>query len=170
MIKKLATVIMSVLIGTTCCACQITSPQSYKPISFQEDLFGGLFMTEKNQLCGIFHSPEEVKNFFDNYEILWDNFPIWEKYSNDFFKENILIFYSNWQSDQSIKRSIQNAYVNKNTLILDIVVEVPESKVQDGKIEVNNDAIFLTFILKVNQTDVVNINKVNAEFRYEIRK
>ena len=69
-----------------------------------------------------------------------------------FAEENALIFYASWQSDQSIKRSIQNAYIGKNILTLDIVGEVPESKVHDGKIEVNTDAIFLTTVIKVNQT------------------
>ena len=50
------------------------------------------------------------------------------------------------------------------------VGEVPESKVHDGKIEINTDSIFLTTIVKVNQTDIVNINTVTAKFRYEIIK
>ena len=170
MIKKLATVIMSVLIGMTCSACQTTSPQPYGSIRFQVDRFGGIFQTEVNQPFGIFHSQEEVKTFFDNCDIIWDNLPVWEKYSNDFLKENILIFYSSWQSDQSIKRSIHNVYINQNTLMLDIVGEVPESKMHDGKIDVNNDAIFLTFIIEVNQMDVLDISKVNAEFRFKIIK
>ena len=102
--------------------------------------------------------------------IQWDNLPIWERFPNDFYKDNALIFYASWQSDQSIERSIQNAYISKNTLTLDIVGEVPESKVHDGKIEVNTDAIFLTTIIKVNQTDIVDINTVTAKFRYEIIK
>ena len=171
-IKKIVTFILFVLIGSTCFACRTskTLQEHYEPIGFQEDTFGGVFMTEINQSWGIFRSQEEVKTFFDNYNIQWDNLPIWERFSNDFYKENALIFYASWQSDQSIKRSIQNAYIGKNILTLDIVGEVPESKVHDGKIEVNTDAIFLTTVIKVNQTDIVDINKVNAEFRYEIIK
>ena len=83
-----------------------------------------------------------------------------------FAEENALIFYASWQSDQSIKRSIQNAYIGKNILTLDIVGEVPESKVHDGKIEVNTDAIFLTTVIKVNQTDIVDMNSHrNLKFR-----
>ena len=54
--------------------------------------------------------------------------------------------------------------------MLDIVGEVPESRVHDGKIDVNTDSVFLTFIIEVNQTDVIDINKVDAEFRFEIIK
>lgn len=171
MIKKLAAVILCVWIGTACIACQTNNPlHTNEPISFQEDVFGGVFMTEINQIWGVFRSQEEVKTFFDNYDIIWDNLPVWERYSNDFYKEKALIFYSGWQSDQSIKRYIDNAYIDKNMLTLYIVGEVPESKVQDGKIEVNTDAIFLTFIIEVDQTDNIDTDKVTAEFRYEIIK
>lgn len=170
MIKKLAIVIISLLIGMTCSACQTTSSQPHGSIRFQVDRFGGIFQTEEEQPFGIFHSQEEVKTFFENYEIIWDNLPVWEEYSNDFYKENALVFYSRRQSDRSIKRSIHNVYINQNTLMLDIVGEVPESRVHDGKIDVNTDSVFLTFIIEVNQTDVIDINKVDAEFRFEIIK
>ena len=169
MIKKLAAVILCVWIGTTCSACQTNNPpHTNELISFQEDVFGGVFMTEINQFWGIFRSQGEIKTFFDSYNIQWEGLPIWERYSNDFYKEKAVIFYSSWQSDQSIKRYIDNAYIDKNMLTLDIVGEVPESKVQDGKIEVNTDAIFLTFI--IDQTEIIDADKVTAEFRYEIIK
>ena len=172
--------LISILLGATCffgvctafsgCQTNKTLQEPNETISFQEDIFGGVFMNEINQLWGIFRSQEEAKTFFDSYNIQWDNLPIWERFSTDFYKDNALIFYSSWQSDQSINRIIYNAYINKNTLTLDIVGEVPESKVHDGKIEINTDSIFLTTIIKVNQTDIININTVTAKFRYEIIK
>ena len=116
MIKKLAIVIISLLIGMTCGACQPAGS-----IRFQVDHFGGIFQTKDERPVGIFHSQEEVKTFFENYDLIWDNLPVWEEYSNDFFKENALVFYSCSRKDQSIKRSIHNVYINQNTLMLDIV-------------------------------------------------
>ncbi len=165
MIKKLAIVIISLLIGMTCIACQPAGS-----IRFQVDRFGGIFQAKDGRPVGIFHSQEEVKTFFENYDLIWDNLPVWEEYSNDFFKENALVFYSCSRDDQSIKRSIHNVYINQNTLMLDIVEEVPESRVHGDKIDINLDSVFLTFLIEVNQTDIIDINKVDAEFRFEIIK
>ena len=54
--------------------------------------------------------------------------------------------------------------------MLDIVEEVPESRVHGDKIDINLDSVFLTFLIEVNQTDIIDINKVDAEFRFEIIK
>lgn len=129
----------------------------FKYIKFEHLSFNGSFigLNGNEEIVGVFHSEQEVIDTFSKYNISWLDVPFWNKLSDDFYENNVLIIYFSWFNGGNVERTVSSLYLKENKAIINLSQEFEET--------VEQIVVFYPIILQVNKEEAQNINEVVLE-------
>lgn len=132
-----------------------------KNIFFENKQLEGSIRNENTNLSKIILNYSELVDSFKDLEVRWINNPIWDNYSEEFFKDKAIIFCAKMYDGSNIKRHIDEVCINNETIKIHLLGEMSGETI-------NCDYFCLPFIIEVNKKDINNINNIEFIEKYVV--
>lgn len=129
-------------------------------IPFNEGYLGGQFVSLDGDelLQAVIYSQLELAAFFDKHELAWENnSPIWERYSNEFFEENVILLYF------AVTPSISVSYVLDTVTMTDkLTLHIVGQYYGDIFLDAEG---FASFVIEVCKSDISEAKSFEVDIK-----